>query len=191
MSQLQAFKSIAGLVVRSGATTRLGLPKYRVFIRRNLTTPSQVGSQDVMDNKALIQPQKIINKPSDLNLAISARAAWRLAQIYDASKEILKVGVESGGCHGYQYNLNLVPDSDTAHLVQKEKIDEFDDDNVKNVVFILPNGEGKIVIDENSLKILNNTTLEYTTELIGSSFKIANGQLKSSCGCGSSFDLDM
>ena len=46
-----------------------------------------------------------------------------------------------------------------------------------------------VVIDSDSLALLNGTTLDFQRELIGSSFKIVGGNMKSSCGCGSSFDL--
>ncbi|XBW38191.1 hypothetical protein QEN19_003783 [Hanseniaspora menglaensis] len=46
-----------------------------------------------------------------------------------------------------------------------------------------------VSIDSDSLALLNGTTLDFQRELIGSSFKIIGGNMKSSCGCGSSFDL--
>ncbi|QLG70289.1 hypothetical protein HG535_0A02270 [Zygotorulaspora mrakii] len=158
----------------------------------------------------LIKPVRIINQPAGMQFSISRKAATRLADIYKDSKEVLKISVESGGCHGFQYNMRLVPEKkvDTAldapkqnprHAQEdvKEKdsgdSDDFDDDFEANkkVVFILPDSEAKVVIDENSLKILNKTTLTYSTELIGSTFKISGGNMKSSCGCGSSFDVDL
>lgn len=160
-------------------------------------------------NDILITPEKILNKPKDTTLSISERASHRLSEIYINSKKILQISVESGGCHGYQYSLKLIPDikdiSPWEKLEKKElnseakvdpsnqhdEFDEFDElSPEKNVLYILPNNKGKILINKMSLKILNKTTLIYTTELIGSSFKIINGKLKSKCGCGSSFDLE-
>ena len=52
-------------------------------------------------------------------------------------------------------------------------------------------GEAKVVMDEPSLELLKGSTIDYTTELIGSQFKIVgNPRAKSSCGCGTSFDID-
>lgn len=75
---------------------------------------------------------------------------------------------------------------------EKEDDEDFDDDLSENkeVVFVLPEDGGKVVVDENSLKILDQTTLTYSSELIGSTFKITGGNMKSSCGCGSSFDVE-
>lgn len=155
-------------------------------------------------NELLVKPERIINQPSGSQILISEAAFKRLSAIYRESKEVLKISVESGGCHGFQYNMKLLPDSQvekeladhaTSTHSGTEKAtddDDFEDDfeDNKEVVFVLPKNGGKVVIDENSLKILNKTTLTYSTELIGSTFKISGGNLKSSCGCGSSFDVD-
>lgn len=152
-------------------------------------------------SEALVKPERIINQPPGSQILISEAAFKRLATIYRKSHEVLKISVESGGCHGFQYNMKLLPDSEVEKQVadqgkqdsKEERDDEdFDDDFVDNkeVVFVLPNNGGKVVVDENSLKILNQTTLTYSTELIGSTFKIGGGNLKSSCGCGSSFDVE-
>lgn len=151
-------------------------------------------------SEKLVTPSKIINKINELNLSISDRAASRLSQIYKDSQEILKVGIESGGCHGFQYTLQLIPETNvdlsTGEMKETKDAaaekDEFDDDaNSKMTIFEVSDNSGKVVIDPKSLKILNNTVLTYTKELIGSSFKISGGNLKSSCGCGSSFDVEV
>lgn len=54
-----------------------------------------------------------------------------------------------------------------------------------------PSGSAKVVMDEASLELLKGSTIDYTTELIGSQFKIVgNPRAKSSCGCGTSFDIE-
>ncbi|KAL3228989.1 Iron-sulfur assembly protein 2 [Nakaseomyces bracarensis] len=149
----------------------------------------------------IIEPVKVLNKPEGKQLKIDERAAQRLNDIYSDSKEVLRILVESGGCHGFQYNMKLVPESciNLSEGATKDagqettEADEFDEDGAgtaKDVIFVVSENGGKVVIDETSLGILNNTTLKYTTELIGSTFKITDGNLKSSCGCGSSFDIE-
>lgn len=89
----------------------------------------------------------------------------------------LRVTVESGGCHGFQYLMSLTnmsavsPDEDT--------------------VFEASNGGGaKVVMDEPSLELLKGSKVDFTMELIGSQFKIVgNPAATSSCGCGTSFDI--
>jgi iron-sulfur cluster assembly accessory protein len=51
-------------------------------------------------------------------------------------------------------------------------------------------GTAKVIMDEPSLELLSGSTVDYTTELIGSQFKIVdNPRATSNCGCGTSFDV--
>lgn len=52
-------------------------------------------------------------------------------------------------------------------------------------------GKAQVVMDLPSLELLKGSTVDFTTELIGSQFKIVgNPRAKSSCGCGTSFDVE-
>ena len=82
----------------------------------------------------------------------------------------LRVAVKGGGCSGFQYVFNIV-----------EKVNE--DDQVFEK-------EGcRVVIDKTSLQFLEGAEIDYSEELIGSSFKINNPNATSSCGCGTSFSF--
>ena len=49
----------------------------------------------------------------------------------------------------------------------------------------------RIILNEPSLRLLRGSSVDYTDELIGSQFKIVgNPRAKSSCGCGTSFDVE-
>lgn len=89
----------------------------------------------------------------------------------------LRVTVESGGCHGFQYLMSL---TNTTTLSPED-----------DTVFEAGDGSGaKIVMDEPSLELLKGSQIDYTEELIGSQFKIVgNPAATSSCGCGTSFDI--
>lgn len=89
----------------------------------------------------------------------------------------LRLTVESGGCHGFQYLMSLVNVS---------TISSSDD-----TVFEASDGSGaKVVMDEPSLELLKGSKVDYTMELIGSQFKVVgNPAASSSCGCGTSFDI--
>jgi iron-sulfur cluster assembly accessory protein len=116
-----------------------------------------------------------------MTISISPRASSRLQSIATSDKDsnlALRVSIESGGCHGFQYLMNL---TDLA----KEPAAEED------TIFEGVNGE-KIVVDEPSLELLNGSTVDYTMELIGSQFKITGiPGATSSCGCGTSFDIKL
>lgn len=52
-------------------------------------------------------------------------------------------------------------------------------------------GEAKVVMDQPSLELLSGSTVDFTTELIGSQFTISdNPRATSNCGCGTSFDVN-
>ncbi|KAJ9100285.1 hypothetical protein QFC19_005638 [Naganishia cerealis] len=52
-------------------------------------------------------------------------------------------------------------------------------------------GVANLAIDESSLEILQESKIDYTKELIGSSFKVVESPYTSTeCGCGASFDFD-
>lgn len=89
----------------------------------------------------------------------------------------LRITVESGGCHGFQYLMSLVNVS---------SISSSDD-----TVFEASDGSSaKVVMDEPSLELLKGSKVDYTMELIGSQFKVVgNPAASSSCGCGTSFDI--
>ncbi len=87
----------------------------------------------------------------------------------------LRVQVESGGCHGFQYLMSLTSTSEVS--------------GADDTVFESDEG-ARVVMDEPSLELLKGSKVDYTTELIGSQFKIADNPLAtSSCGCGTSFDI--
>ncbi|KAH7045176.1 hypothetical protein B0J12DRAFT_669779 [Macrophomina phaseolina] len=117
---------------------------------------------------------------NEMIVEITPRAAHRLKQIMTQDKNpdlALRVTVESGGCHGFQYLMSLTNMSDISQ----------EDDTV----FEGPDG-AKIVLDEPSLELLKGSKVDYTMELIGSQFKIVdNPAASSSCGCGTSFDVKM
>lgn len=103
----------------------------------------------------------------------------------------LRVTVTAGGCHGFQYLMSLEDSS---------KIDK-DEDTIFSADGPTANGGGsggsgsggkaQVVLDQASLELLKGSTIDFTTELIGSQFKIVgNPRAKSSCGCGTSFDVD-
>lgn len=143
-----------------------------------------------------ITPKTILNQCPGTSLNISKSAADRLGEIYRKNQSSLRILVESGGCHGFHYLLKLEKPSNSSGFDNTidsctQSGDDFDNFNtVDDVIYILPENNGKVVIDQESQKILKNTTLIYTQELIGSSFKIIGGSMKSSCGCGSSFSLE-
>ncbi|KAI4154157.1 MAG: hypothetical protein LQ340_001847 [Diploschistes diacapsis] len=113
---------------------------------------------------------------------ISSRAAKRLNEIMakDSNPSLaLRVTVQSGGCHGFQYIMSLTSSNEVSS--EDDTVFETDDGS-----------KARIVMDEPSLELLKGSTVDYTMELIGSQFKIVgNPAATSSCGCGTSFDIKL
>ena len=82
------------------------------------------------------------------------------------SKTYFRISVQGGGCSGFKYNFSF-------------------DDKVKTNDSVFH----KTLIDKNSLKIIEGSTVDFKKELIGNSFIINNPKANSSCGCGLSFSV--
>ena len=104
-------------------------------------------------------------------IEITNNAQEHIASVLKKDSAIyFRITVLGGGCAGFQY--------------------KFDFENLKNEDDILIEEDKiKVVIDETSMELIQNSKIDYVHELIGSSFKITNPQASSSCGCGTSFSI--
>ena len=81
----------------------------------------------------------------------------------------LRLRVVGGGCAGFSYDLYF----DEPTEVDREIV-------IQDV---------KVVVDEMSLMYLVGTEIDYVEGLQGAGFKFNNPNVKSTCGCGSSFSV--
>ncbi|HEV8130911.1 MAG TPA: iron-sulfur cluster insertion protein ErpA [Acidobacteriota bacterium] len=82
----------------------------------------------------------------------------------------LRVQVIGGGCSGFQYAMAFEQQS-----------------NGEDSVLTL---DGlKVFVDPQSLAYLDRTEIDYVETLQGSGFKFNNPNVKSTCGCGESFNV--
>ncbi|KAH8879891.1 hypothetical protein GQ53DRAFT_597711, partial [Thozetella sp. PMI_491] len=142
---------------------------------------------------------------NEMRLEITPRAAKRLSEIMskDANPNLaLRIQVESGGCHGFQYLMSLVTLPPTLPEEGSFGGDEQDGEiREDDTIFTFTSGDGlqagnlsapKIILDTPSLELLKGSKVDFTMELIGSQFKIIDNPLAtSSCGCGTSFDIKL
>ncbi|MBP6629211.1 MAG: iron-sulfur cluster insertion protein ErpA [Kofleriaceae bacterium] len=81
----------------------------------------------------------------------------------------LRLRVVGGGCAGFSYDLY------------------FDEVTEVDQRFVLAGVD--VVVDEMSLMYLIGTEIDYVEGLQGAGFKFHNPNVKSTCGCGSSFSV--
>ena len=86
--------------------------------------------------------------------------------MYDA----IRLSVNSGGCSGFSYDWQLVN--------KKE-----DEDSVIDL------DSGKLLIDSVSILYLEGMTIDYKKDIFGQRLMIDNPNVKSTCGCGESFQV--
>src|SRR2546423_15092982 len=82
----------------------------------------------------------------------------------------LRVGVVGGGCSGFSYSMAF---ENGAGMMDKT----FDMDGLK------------VYVDATSVMYLNGCIVDYVETLEGAGFKFENPNVKSTCGCGSSFSV--
>jgi len=80
----------------------------------------------------------------------------------------LRIGVVGGGCSGFQYSMSF---ENEAGMM--DKVFRFED--------------LKVFVDATSLMYLNGCVVDYVETLEAAGFKFENPNVKSTCGCGSSF----
>jgi len=109
---------------------------------------------------------------TETTIKLSDSAKKHIEQVLakDADGIGLRVSVKSTGCSGYQYVI------ETAKTINEQ------DKTVES------NGI-KIIIDEQSLRYLAGTELDFVREGLNAGFKFNNPNVEESCGCGESFSL--
>jgi len=80
----------------------------------------------------------------------------------------LRIGVVGGGCSGFQYSMSF-----ENQPGMMDKVYQFDDI--------------KVFVDATSATYLNGCVVDYVETLESAGFKFENPNVKSTCGCGSSF----
>lgn len=82
----------------------------------------------------------------------------------------LRVGIKKTGCSGYAYVVNYADDIGDSDVV-------FEDYGVK------------IVVDKESLKLIDGTEVDFVKQGLNEAFRFRNPNVTGECGCGESFSV--
>jgi iron-sulfur cluster assembly accessory protein len=106
-------------------------------------------------------------------LKLTPNAVNKVKQIMAQQNPVptgLRVGVVGGGCSGFSYSMSF---ENSAGMM--DKVYEFDG--------------LKVFVDATSVMYLNGAIVDYVETLEGAGFKFENPNVKTTCGCGSSFSV--
>lgn len=112
-------------------------------------------------------------KPKAAPVSLTPNAVSKVKEIMAQQNPLpagLRVGVVGGGCSGFSYSMSF---ENSPGMMDK--------------VFEM---EGlKVFVDATSVMYLDGCRVDYVETLEGAGFKFENPNVKSTCGCGSSFQV--
>jgi iron-sulfur cluster assembly accessory protein len=104
-------------------------------------------------------------------IRLTEKAVTKVQEILDSQEPKpagLRIAVVGGGCSGFSYSMAF---ENTPSMLDKT----YAFDGLK------------VFVDQASLSYLDGAEVDYVETLEGSGFKFNNPNVKSTCGCGSSF----
>ena len=110
-------------------------------------------------------------KPKTAPVTLTPSAISKVKEIMASQNPVpagLRLSVQGGGCSGFQYSMAF---ENGAGMMDKV----FEMDGLK------------VFVDATSLMYLAGANVDYVESLEGAGFKFENPNVKSTCGCGSSF----
>ena len=106
-------------------------------------------------------------------IALTEGAVSKVREMIEAQEPRpagLRIAVVGGGCSGFSYSMNF--ENSPGMLDKAYALDGF-----------------KVFVDQASLLYLEGIEVDFVDSLEGYGFKFNNPQVKSTCGCGSSFSV--
>ncbi|XP_029349224.1 iron-sulfur cluster assembly 2 homolog, mitochondrial [Echeneis naucrates] len=113
-----------------------------------------------------------VSSPSEDKVHLTESCVKRLGEIMEKG-EYLRIHVEGGGCSGFQYKFSV-------------------DSNRNEDDRVFEKGGVGIIVDQDSLEFVKGSTVDFSQELIRSTFQVLkNPQADHGCSCGSSFSVKL
>ena len=131
----------------------------------------QEANKVVKSEKPRLKAEKAKADISSMDVTITDKAIEKIKEIMKTEKQegsFFRVGVAPGGCSGFSYAMS------------------FDDKKADDDKLFDKHGL-KVLVDKDSLGMLNGASIDFVETLHQSGFKIDNPNAHKTCGCGNSF----
>ncbi|NQV07923.1 iron-sulfur cluster insertion protein ErpA [bacterium] len=118
-----------------------------------------------------MQSISITPRAAEPQVSMTSAAATKVTQLLESEGDqalFLRMGVKPGGCSGFSYEMFF--DSERK------------DTDISREFFGV-----ELVVDPESMGMLNGAEIDYRDGLQGAGFAINNPNISRSCGCGDSF----
>lgn len=120
------------------------------------------------------------SSPTQTDIHFSVNAANKVAELIKEEENPalnLRVSITGGGCSGFQYSFSFDEEINEEDTIVEQQCS---------------NGLGavKLLIDAMSYQYLHEAEIDYIQGIQGEQFVIRNPNAKTTCGCGSSFNID-
>jgi iron-sulfur cluster assembly protein len=103
-------------------------------------------------------------------LTLTPKAVEKIQSFFQteesAKGKALRIMLKPSGCAGFEYALGFDEKRPEDRVISQSGFD--------------------VIVDANSLSLLEDATIDYSEDSMSSGFKIRNPKEKSSCGCGKS-----
>ena len=126
-----------------------------------------------MSTTPVTNPANAPGTPKAQPLSLTPTALTKVREIMAQQNPVpagLRIGVVGGGCSGFSYSMSF---ENNAGMMDKT----FNFDGLK------------VYVDATSIMYLNGCVVDYVETMEGAGFKFENPNVKSTCGCGSSFSV--
>jgi iron-sulfur cluster assembly accessory protein len=114
-----------------------------------------------------------VGTPAKTPVTLTPTAVSKVREIMAQQNPVpagLRIGVVGGGCSGFSYSMSF--------------------ENAPGMMDKVLNFDGlKVYVDATSAMYLDGCTVDFVETLEASGFKFENPNVKSTCGCGSSFNV--
>lgn len=101
-------------------------------------------------------------------ISLTDSAVKQLQTLAQDEGKGLRIFIENGGCAGLQYGMTIDTTREGDEITERDGV--------------------QVMIDAESAKYLQGSTIDYTDDLAGAGFRIRNPNAVRSCGCGTSFE---